>query len=89
MIGPIPTILALPSRQLSSGTTMACIGMSPCSGINQCHRMSRRSKSRRTKNAELNEHRKAVERLLSVEEEVVEATDLQPDSFFELAFDGE
>ncbi|CAK1364426.1 unnamed protein product [Cercospora beticola] len=42
-----------------------------------------------TENAELNEHRKAVERLLSVEEQVVEATDLQPESFFELAFDGE
>ncbi|PIA94975.1 hypothetical protein CB0940_08111 [Cercospora beticola] len=42
-----------------------------------------------TENAELNEHRRAVERLLSVEEKVVEATDLQPDSFFELAFDGE
>ncbi|GIZ45574.1 hypothetical protein CKM354_000873400 [Cercospora kikuchii] len=42
-----------------------------------------------TKNAELDEPRKAVERLLSVEEEVVEATDLQPDSFFEPAFDGE
>ncbi|KAM3416661.1 hypothetical protein BST61_g8252 [Cercospora zeina] len=42
-----------------------------------------------TKIVELDQHRNAVERLLFVDKVVVEPTDHQPASFFELAFDGE